>query len=748
MAQEIKVAKILTRTGLKASLPQPLSPGEFGTALDTGEVFIGLNPTNTAANNALPIINCYASVVDSQTYANQLISTYLFQVDLSNPSITNTDIDLANDDNVTAGFTRRYVKVAGRLYISYEYKYTSSVLDIPVLPGTGLGAEALLSVATGISFVNNSLDLSLLGTYTWQDTSAIASLMNFAFTPSSGIKTGLVNVEQNLRLLTEVDLVSMQTENVPVISVNGIKNLQPIVNAVQYVTGFYTDTTVGGGQFKWDATVNKSLHNGGTVIAPEALAVWSGTPTDVYTMLNWTGAGNGCFVSIGYTVTPAMFGATANNNSKLCIEKSYAAAKSLGVKNIFEEMFLAESTVDIPSGASSEMIVGGIKAKTGFASNSPVIRLGNYSAGASGRWEGYAGTLNVDCNGTSAIGIDFNYTWKSCEVEHAQVMNHANIGIIHREGYGLKLKTYTIFAIAKRDGWANNAPYSSIGLYTETTDNYYGPCQVFGSFVGVKALGGNNEFENTHCWGIYKQAGTLEDMACPMGIPIWNQGQSNCWINPISDSPSMIDYSQPASESNGGYAIYNSLYGFQAKFIGATVFIPNRATEAYPVEKIVRFRCNHVATYIACEWFDDSPNKTVFTAEPFEGSLALQSCIVGRSKFDVYTADFPRFRRRLNCFKGIDIQTTYADADSKLNEYGIINFTMPDRKYLRINANYEGNVAQMRLQRQWRGTTGDRSFLATILGTDDAGYQLYLTDSKKLNIWDGTAWREANGTLI
>lgn len=207
MTQEIKVAKILTRTGLKASLPQPLSPGEIGTALDTQEVFIGLNPDNTAANNSLPIINCYASVVDSQTYANQLISTYLFQVNLTNSSITNTDIEAANDDNVTAGFTRRYIKVGTRLYITYEYKYTSSVLDIPVMPNTGLGTEALLSVATGTSFVDNTFDLSLLGTYTWSDTSAIASLMNFAFTPANGIKSGLVNVVQNLKILTAHDIL-------------------------------------------------------------------------------------------------------------------------------------------------------------------------------------------------------------------------------------------------------------------------------------------------------------------------------------------------------------------------------------------------------------------------------------------------------------------------------------------------------------------------------------------------------------
>lgn len=210
MAQEIRIAKLLTRTGLKSSLPQPLSPGELGTALDTGEVFIGLNPANTAANNALPILRCY-NEIDYNLYSNQLISTYLFQITLTNPAITNTDIELANDDNVAAGFSRMYIKVDTRLYISYEYKYTGMTLDIPGLPNTGLGTEELLSIATGTSFVSNSFNLSLVGTYTYQDTSAIGTLMNYAFKSGSGVKPGIVNVVQNLKIITETDTVNLLT---------------------------------------------------------------------------------------------------------------------------------------------------------------------------------------------------------------------------------------------------------------------------------------------------------------------------------------------------------------------------------------------------------------------------------------------------------------------------------------------------------------------------------------------------------
>lgn len=208
MAQEIKIARILTRTGMKSSLPQPLSPGEFGTALDTREVFIGLNPTLTTAGNNLPIITCYKNVINAQTHANQIISTYVYQINLSNPSLTIAQIELANDNNVTAGFTRRLTKVGARVYIAYEFKYTSNVLAIPVAPGTGLGTEVVFSAACGLDFSANTLDLSLLGTYTWNDTSAVASLMNFAFAKPDTTKSGIVNVDQNLRILTENDLIN------------------------------------------------------------------------------------------------------------------------------------------------------------------------------------------------------------------------------------------------------------------------------------------------------------------------------------------------------------------------------------------------------------------------------------------------------------------------------------------------------------------------------------------------------------
>jgi hypothetical protein len=91
---------------------------------------------------------------------------------------------------------------------------------------------------------------------------------------------------------------------------SGIKDLKPIVGVVQNVKGFYQGSDVGGGQFYYDPSRSKTEHNGGTIIAPEALFLWEGTQVDLKTLLDWTGLGDGCFVRrSNYYFSPECFGA-------------------------------------------------------------------------------------------------------------------------------------------------------------------------------------------------------------------------------------------------------------------------------------------------------------------------------------------------------------------------------------------------------------------------------------------------------
>lgn len=84
-----------------------------------------------------------------------------------------------------------------------------------------------------------------------------------------------------------------------VIQVSHLKALPTtgLVDGQQFsVAGFYAGSNFGGGAFVYDASRSWADHNGGTVIAPPAIAAWDGTKEHLANYLNWVGVGAGCFV--------------------------------------------------------------------------------------------------------------------------------------------------------------------------------------------------------------------------------------------------------------------------------------------------------------------------------------------------------------------------------------------------------------------------------------------------------------------
>jgi len=101
----------------------------------------------------------------------------------------------------------------------------------------------------------------------------------------------------------------------------GIKLLEPIDGVTLNVTGFYAGSTVGGGQFIYDAAKDKAEHNGGAVIAPEAIAAWDGTSGDIATLLGWSGSGTGCFVKrLERAVSLLDFGGETSVDNKIVFD--------------------------------------------------------------------------------------------------------------------------------------------------------------------------------------------------------------------------------------------------------------------------------------------------------------------------------------------------------------------------------------------------------------------------------------------
>lgn len=118
-------------------------------------------------------------------------------------------------------------------------------------------------------------------------------------------------------------------------NINDIKALPsatPLDGASFMLRGFYPTNDIGGGELRYDSSKSKALHNGGTVIAPEAIAAWDGTLTNIDQLLAWTGTGTGCYVRTSREIDPAMFGAVDDVNQD-STKSSQAAIYACAVAN-------------------------------------------------------------------------------------------------------------------------------------------------------------------------------------------------------------------------------------------------------------------------------------------------------------------------------------------------------------------------------------------------------------------------------
>lgn len=218
---EIILAKIQHRRGRRADLPQPLLPGELGLCIDTGQLFIGLDP----ADNSMPsklIIESFPDVTNSTEYANDILDNQLIVI---------TDIPVSDDTYDEYGDVRfivyrpREEPTTKRIYVGY---YTTTSKPLPT-PGDNWGY-----VGVHHHFVDGELDLTqdlapstppVITDYDLDDSGAIADAVNaiydydFRYNACNGdpvcissgqiMSTGLVTVKYNMEILTEYTEISL-----------------------------------------------------------------------------------------------------------------------------------------------------------------------------------------------------------------------------------------------------------------------------------------------------------------------------------------------------------------------------------------------------------------------------------------------------------------------------------------------------------------------------------------------------------
>lgn len=161
--------------------------------------------------------------------------------------------------------------------------------------------------------------------------------------------------------------------------VSSLKSLptSPQTDTVYNVIGFYAGSTVGGGKLVWLPSASKSLHNGVTYYAPEAIAAWNGTQADIATLLNWTGSGNGVFVRLldGY-VTPEMAGAVGDllTIDTASVQKAIDAGASMKVTTFLLGQYLISRSGSTIGGRHYGLLVPSFATIKGHGSDASYIK--------------------------------------------------------------------------------------------------------------------------------------------------------------------------------------------------------------------------------------------------------------------------------------------------------------------------------------------------------------------------------------
>jgi hypothetical protein len=107
----------------------------------------------------------------------------------------------------------------------------------------------------------------------------------------------------------------------------------------------------GGGRLVWMPDASKSLHNGVTHYAPEALLAWNGTQASLATLRNWSGTGTGVFARIldGF-ISPEMAGALGDGATI----DTLAMQSAIDVAATTTKTVLADNAYKVGASALSE----------------------------------------------------------------------------------------------------------------------------------------------------------------------------------------------------------------------------------------------------------------------------------------------------------------------------------------------------------------------------------------------------------
>lgn len=281
-------------------------------------------------------------------------------------------------------------------------------------------------------------------------------------------------------------------------SIKGLLDVNTSSPSVFTVVSFYAGLKLGGGDFYYDSTLSKNFHTGGTIIAPEALSAWNGTPSDISTLLNWSGNdGFGCFVRISKSTSTELsaecFGARPGQDAYWPIIAAYRSI-SAGQVTLPAGDFLLSGTIYLKLK---------VKLKGQGAGATRLLRTPNSNfimVVASFPDQGsdyiYLSGMTIDGNndaGASGLGVYFHNVHVPSYIDDVTVLN-CNGGNIkverctvvelrgiwsNRAVNGRCLEIDTFRSILISGGAYEHASNTTEHILVKNTGNYYYPVLTF-----------------------------------------------------------------------------------------------------------------------------------------------------------------------------------------------------------------------------------------------------------------------------
>jgi len=203
--------------------------------------------------------------------------------------------------------------------------------------------------------------------------------------------------------------------------IDGVKNLVPVAGVGMLVKGFYSGGETGGGHFYYNPSMPNVEHNGGTVIALGALTAWNGTAADIATLINWSGAGFGCFVRVNGYLNGNDFGLKDQTESTLQLNEAIeVAVKDFG-NQAGSNTYLLSAPIDYRSERNIEFkhySFGGTILKP--SGNFPVMQP---KSGVAAFTRLTISNVQFDCdNHTNIFALNFDETYVA-EIENVWFRN-------------------------------------------------------------------------------------------------------------------------------------------------------------------------------------------------------------------------------------------------------------------------------------------------------------------------------------